>query len=506
MRFMSTVCITALVSAIMLLSVTESYAYKGDEFITPDSWNRHITSNGIKSTMNGISFGDTGLLKIGLTTRAKLRFSDETDFPIYQYARLRLSGVQAGEGEFVLNLNMRGAYDDTPAIGDRTYHRFYSGLYASRSYNEYTRSVKSLDGDFRIYQGNIELKNVIPITDISLGRIYLQQIDGYKIDGANIKLTPSEYFNIGVYYGLPVSYYSDLQTQVVGTNIEIPVASSGTSLKLAYSYFMKLNSGGGNPDTHVARARLDQSLNFNPISASFYAEGDLIGEAFVYEVGFDADIHASKTGISAYINGKATHNENPVNTYVSLYEGILSSSEYVMGGFKISQGIVDKLLLGIGYEGRFNFSTAYGDRDYHRVFANLDLVGLIHRNNYLSLIVDYYNVPEIKHQNGNERVVGGFRMTQVFLENLEGWIGVNVQNFQYRNSPVKMNGMRGMWNEINQRKNSENTTLAYIGGVYKPAEWCALQLDYVFEYADLFKNADLQPDSHTVEMWVNFIW
>lgn len=177
-----------------------------------------------------------------------------------------------------------------------------------------------------------------------------------------------------------------------------------------------------------------------------------------------------------------------------------------MGGFKISQGIVDKLLLGIGYEGRFNFSTAYGDRDYHRVFANLDLVGLIHRNNYLSLIVDYYNVQEIKHQNGNERVVGGFRMTQVFLENLEGWIGVNVQNFQYRNSPVKMNGMRGMWNEINQRKNSENTTLAYIGGVYKPAEWCALQLDYVFEYADLFKNADLQPDSHTVEMWVNFIW
>lgn len=265
-------------------------------------------------------------------------------------------------------------------------------------------------------------------------------------------------------------------------------------------------NGGGNPETHVARARLDQSLNFTPISASFYAEGDLIGEAFVYEIGFDADIHASKTGISAYINGQATHNPNPINTYVSLYECILSSSEYVMGGFKISQGIVDKLLLGIGYEGRFNFSTSYGDRDYHRVFANLDLVGLIHRNNYLSLIVDYYNVPEIKHQNGNEKVVGGFRMTQVFLDNLEGWIGVNVQNFQYRNSPVKMNGMRGVWDEINQRKNSENTTLAYIGAVYKPVDWCALQLDYVFEYADLFKNADLQPDSHTLEMWVNFIW
>ena len=42
--------------------------------------------------------------------------------------------------------------------------------------------------------------------------------------------------------------------------------------------------------------------------------------------------------------------------------------------------------------------------------------------------------------------------------------------------------------------------------MYKPVDWCALQLDYTFEYADLFKSADLQPDVHTVEMWVNFVW
>lgn len=309
---------------------------------------------------------------------------------------------------------------------------------------------------------------------------------------------------MNVYYGLPVSYYSDLETQVAGVNIETPIESSGTRIKLAYSYFM--HNDGGSLNTHVARARIDQTLDFTPLAATIYAEGDLIGQAFIYEAGFDADIHASQTGISAYINGQATHNSDPVNTYVSLYEDILNSSEYVMGGVKISQGIIDKLLIGIGYEGRFNFTTAYGDRDYHRVFANIDLVGLIHRNNYLSLIADYYNVPEIRHQNGNERIVGGFRMTQVFMENLEAWIGVNVQNFQYRNSPIKMNGMWSGFDEINQRKNNENTTLAYIGAVYRPIDWCALQLDYVFEYADLFKNADLQPESHTVEMWVNFVW
>ena len=30
--------------------------------------------------------------------------------------------------------------------------------------------------------------------------------------------------------------------------------------------------------------------------------------------------------------------------------------------------------------------------------------------------------------------------------------------------------------------------------------------DYTYEYADLFKSADLQPDIHTVSIWANFIW
>lgn len=273
------------IAVLLFLSYADSYAYKGDEFVTPDSWNRHITSNGVRSSINGISFGDTGLLKMGYTTRVKLRFSDEIDYPIYQYARLKLSGVQVGDGELVLNLNMRGAYDNAPSIGDRTFHRFYDGLYASRNYNEFTRSINNEDGDLRIYQGNIEFKNVVPITDISLGRLYLALIDGYKIDGANIKITPSEYFNMNIYYGLPVSYYSNLNTQVVGTNIEIPISSSNTRIKLAYNYFIENNNSSLN--THVARARLDQILDFEPVDATIYAEADVIGKALIYEAGFD---------------------------------------------------------------------------------------------------------------------------------------------------------------------------------------------------------------------------
>lgn len=502
--FMKLGKILSITTMTILLVPFISFAYVGDEFVTPDSWGRHVSPNGVKSFTNGISFGDSGTLKMGYTTRAKLRFSDESDWSIYEYARLRLSGTKVGDGELNMNINMRGAYDDSPTIGDRNYHRFYDGLYTARAYNEFTRQTKSLDGDFRIYQANLELNKVIPFTDVALGRLYLAAIDGYKIDGLKVRVDPSEYFKMNVFYGLPVSYYSNLKTQVVGANVEIPVEATGTKIQAAYSYF--ISEDGGDYNTHVARARLDQSLSFDAVGAAIYAEGDVIGRAFIYEIGFDANVHPSKTGLSAYITGQTNTNDDPINNYVSLYEGMLGSSAYVMGGFKVTQGIKDFLLIGVGYEGRYNFSIAYGDRDYNRVFGNIDLVGLIHRNNYLSFIVDYYNVAALGHQNETSKVLGGFRMTQVFTDKLEAWLGVNVQNFQYRNSPIKMNGLNYGFEEINQRRMNENTTLAYIGAMYKPVDWCALQLDYTFEYADLFKSADLQPDVHTVEMWVNFIW
>ena len=189
-----------------------------------------------------------------------------------------------------------------------------------------------------------------------------------------------------------------------------------------------------------------------------------------------------------------------------MYEDMLGgSSEYVMGGVMLTQGITDYVILGAGWETRFNFSESYGDRDYQRVFGNIDLVGLIHKNNYLSLIVDWYDVAEYKRQDSNSKVMGGFRMTQVFTERIEAWLGVNVQNYQYRNSPIKSYPQCGE-KAVDLRERNENTTMAYIGAMYKPVDWCVLQFDYSYEYADLFKSADLQPDIHTLSIWANFIW
>lgn len=101
--------------------------------------------------------------------------------------------------------------------------------------------------------------------------------------------------------------------------------------------------------------------------------------------------------------------------------------------------------------------------------------------------------------------MGGFRMTQIFFDGLEAWLGVNVQNYQYKSNPIKSYHQYGEY-IISLSNRNENTTLAYIGALYRPVDWCVIQLDYTFEYADLFKSASLQPDVHTISLWANFIW
>ena len=128
----------------LLALAVPAFAYVGDAYVTPDSWSKHVNANGIKASLNGLDFGDSGILKIGLTTRATMKFGEDTDWSIYQYARLRLSDAKLGQGTVNVNLNMRGAYDSLPSIGGSTmdgisasqqgssYNQFYDGLYTSR--------------------------------------------------------------------------------------------------------------------------------------------------------------------------------------------------------------------------------------------------------------------------------------------------------------------------------------------------------------------------------------
>lgn len=496
-KFYKHITMPLLILCIFLLTST-GYAYVGDAYVTPDSWNKHVTANGIKASNNGLDFGDNGTLKLGSTTRFNLKAnSRDTDYSIYEYIRLRYYDAKLGNGTVNINLNARLAYDSSPETNLRQFDRFRDGFMLSSMKNGF---------DWRIYQANVEFNKVVPLTDIDLGRIYLTTFDSYKIDGANVNVAASKYFNLNLFGGLPVSYYSDLHTYVAGASFEIPVEASGTTIKGQYAFFSDYQDT--NKYTHVAKLRLDQAIQTTPVNGNVYAQADMIGKALLYDAGFNLNVDASKTGIMAFVSGQGlTNGDNDyVNPYVALYEDIFGSTKYIMGGVRITQGIKDFMMIGVGYEGRFNFTEAYGDRDYHRVYGNIDLIGLIHKNNYLSLIVNYYDIAQFGHQDRNTELLAGLQMTQVFTDKVEAWLGVNVTNNRYNRNPILLEGLLDGVLAYNKASLNENTTVAYIGASYKPVDWCVLVLDYSFEYADIFKSYDFQPDVHTVSLWANFIW
>ncbi|MBQ3033026.1 MAG: hypothetical protein IJD28_01490, partial [Deferribacterales bacterium] len=168
--------------------------------------------------------------------------------------------------------------------------------------------------------------------------------------------------------------------------------------------------------------------------------------------------------------------------------------------------ITDYVMLSLGFESRFNYDESYGDRDYYRFFGTVDLVGLLHRNNYLSLIADYYTVEAYQRQDENSKLLFGLRMTQVVNDNIELWLGANVMNYQYHANPIKYYQGETGFSGISQAEEEENTTLAYIGGMWQVADWCVLQVDYTFEYSDIFDSLDMDNNLHMVELWLNFLW
>ena len=103
---------------------------------------------------------------------------------------------------------------------------------------------------------------------VTAGRIYLNNLDMYKIDGGSFHFDTCDYFKLDIYGGLPVSYYSNLKTSLIGAAIEVPVTISGTKIRAEYNYF--IHEDGGDFNTHTARGRIDQSLSLcNHYSAHY---------------------------------------------------------------------------------------------------------------------------------------------------------------------------------------------------------------------------------------------
>ncbi len=482
----------------VLLSAVWALAANMDDYVTPNSWSKNITASGFKASGGGLDLGRGGSLTMGLTTRYQLQATkDLTNSKGFQYFRARLSEARVGDGTMAVNLNMRVGVDfNMNRNNPREYYVFYDGLDVEAG---------GRNAAYRLYMANVVLDDVVKDLKVTLGRQYLDNLGDYKIDGLD---TAYSFLDDAVtarfFYGLPVSYYSNLKTQVLGGGLDFKLFNDMTRLRLEYNYFIS-DKENVEKNTNVFRARLDQRIFF----ANIYGEIDQIHSATVYKVGADGNIDATGTGFSIYLNGQYDRNDTDLNPYIAAFEDVTGrESQYVMWGVQLYQGITPYLMVGAGYESRYNYDEDYADRDFHRVYGNIDFINVFLPNNFLSVIADYYIVPSHRDNGRNDKLLIGGRMTQGITDRADMWLGFNVAGYHYKGNPIRLNPAYATnLTDFDYDTKTESTTDAYIGAQWSPYDWMMVQADYTFSVTNIFSSYDSDYDNcHTLALWLNFVW
>jgi hypothetical protein len=333
---------------------------------------------------------------------------------------------------------------------------------------------------------------VIPYTKVTLGRLYIEYLSDIQIDGGTVK-AGGDLFNAYVYYGLPVSYYiSDMGTQLAGGGVE---ANPAGELRLRAEIMQFLDERDeyseypveGGPDTLFWKARGDYALNFSFLDANVYVEGGMLQDAWIYEAGSFGNLAGGKTTYSLSFSGQYDNNEEALSVAISdfdLVNGV--QSEFWQIRALVYQGIAEHIAAGIGYEMRRNFDTFYGDRDYHRVTGNVDLVELF-ADNFISLTADWWYVPAEGEYKENSRLYLGGKVTQGLSDTVELSAGAGLTNYRYY---YKQYDKLPTLSTVQNKKLDNNVYIAYASLSYMPRENLLLQVSYSYEASQVIKEFD----------------
>lgn len=467
---------------------------QSDNYITPDSWSQHQTVNGFKFTMDSTDVG-IGNLKVGLTSRYTGRFSDLSDQYFYQYLRAYLSDVKIGNGYLRVAANVRAATDMNGYDKDIRKYRFYPTMLDAQLMNN-----DEATWDFRIYDASVVLDNVINYTKISGGRIRIDHLSDWKIDGGEI-LAGTNSINGYVFYGIPVSYYEWLSEQTVGGGINTSFLKDALKVRGEVVYFM--DDSADDADTLTWKLRADYNFMMNDLlDANFYGNVGMVEKALIYEAGVFGDIMSSHTSLNLWFKGQSNKNEDPISPIVSDYDYVIGTeSEYFQYGINAFQGLGKYFALGLGFEQRFNSDEWYGDRNYSRFMGNVDFFGVI-PNNYISVTADYYIVPKYLHQDTEAKLFFGGRITQNVIQSVALWAGAGFTNYKYNSHPINLVNPTPV--NFDDEKESNDVYTVYVGGRWDIIENVMLQADYMYEKSDVIGSVDPKNDEiHYAQLWLN---
>jgi hypothetical protein len=481
-----------LLMALVLLTAAIPITVSAAEQSTPDGWRLHYNANGVKTSMNGSDVGG-GTLTLGVTLRDELRIADESDNNLYAYIRGNLSGAKVGDGSVNAALNLRAAGSSGWKTGE--YNALFDSLDSSVS--------EDSKWDLRLYQGNIGISQIIPLTDITLGRTYVEHLTDVHIDGADLKIGTEKYFGFA-YFGLPVSYYLgsiDTKALGLGLNADFDV------VKVRGEFISLMGDDEENtlnPDTSLWKLRADANYALDGIiDGSIYAEGGGLEDAYVYDAGILGNLTLIDLGYSLWIKGQYDENRDGLNPVVSDYDMTVGyQSEFVQAGGRLSKAITEQIAVGIGYENRFNFSTYYGDMDYNRISGNIDLT--LFEGSFISLTVDYYDVPQERQYGESKQLYAGGRVSQEVNDGLSIYGGALLTQYKYYLRDYLLPS--AIYAEGNKKLN-QSVYVAYLGAQCEPVKDLTVTLDLSYESSEVLKDTDEDIDGAIgLSLTANFLF
>lgn len=285
-------------------------------------------------------------------------FDGRDDHDIYEYLNLQAKDI---------------VKDYVDAAVSMSWHEDLDGLTTSPKWDDpfYDLSNAS-DNRVRFYTGYVDIKHLgFEDSRLRLGRQYLEEIDFAHFDGAAYQFSPYRDWNITLFGGRPITYYSSTRGDAIyGGNVEYDV---NPQLKTALRYYI-YDANQFNDDLGA----FEFWYRYNPNLMSHHEFALLDGEPYTLKNDLFARVDSIDLDINAQVLrlfetvGDHTINFNP---YFALEYGL---EPFTYGSIFLTKGMGEYWSLVGGFDireadGQSNPYIRSTNRDYRRFTGGVEI-------------------------------------------------------------------------------------------------------------------------------------
>lgn len=462
----------------VLLSAQLGFCFEDSSYGTPDAWSQHISAGRIVQSNTGVGLTEDTSLYTTLTTRIRLKsneYADDSD--VFQYIRMHTDAAELGNGTIKLSIYGRLA-DDLDGYSERSWSS--NNFYAQDDILDAEQNGDVVSG--RLYQGYIQLDDVIKNTTVNLGRVYLGHLNTFQVDGGEAAVSINDAVEVYAFGGLPVSYYYDLE--------ESSVYGAGASVKLAEDTKLQVEYARIENDEfedNYTQVRLIQIIPGGSILLGY----ELLNDSSSYSTDIDFTVPATGTlftlgykVLNDDMTDDSTYITNPI-TYT-----LMDQSRYSKYKAAVYQPFLKYFVAGVSYEAKdVDGDENFDNRNYKRYGAKFDINGLITENTYISFSADKWEIDKNDDADDNNRLMYGFQASQKLNDAVDVWIGSSFSKYEYDYL-------------TDTRKDSVRSY--YVGFEYQATEKFGLIMDFSREDTDFYDDVDSDlSENYVVELWAN---